>query len=178
MIKNQDGTVFRLNGPNPMMKTQSLRIKEPIIYNFFYEEFVSNENYQNLNDIQPEEIKVERKETHVDPSVIVKYIKTHPDTPHTLFHCLPATIEESVDYLYNEVRKSITYNEKFTFEGFIMESGDVSLSVWTKVPIEKIGKESIIFSNKRWWKVKDIESKAKGMIINCDPSEFTPSFEE
>lgn len=154
-VKNSDGTNFKLSAPNPIMKDQSLWSGKIILHNF-------NIDYQNtVKEEVVEEKIVEKKEN------IVKYV----------FFCLPAREKIIDDSLYGEARVSIVYLEKFTFECLIVSRGDFELNLWTKgvdTPVK-----SILFDIKerRWWLVSSVGDKAGGILVNCVPSAFTPSFD-
>lgn len=129
-------------------KDYSLRVEEeqPLVQNFFPEETVTIVSPQ----IIPEEVPIPKKD---------------------LLYCLPATIKERIDPLYQEKRSYLVYGKQFTFSGEVKEIDILSLSISTESPI---GRGSIIYlpEEKRWWKV----TENKDGIVNCMPSDVTPSF--
>jgi hypothetical protein len=162
-IKNQDGSTFRLKGPNPIVKTQDFW-GEYVLHNFKHKDTVTQEGFISLEEIETEEIEVKIKEEK-----ILKRIDK------TLILCLPATITEHRDTLYDEIKTSVSYGNQFSFESVLAESTDFSISLWTNVDV---GRGSILFipKDRRWWKVDTLEPQSGGNLLKCVPSEIQPSF--
>jgi hypothetical protein len=170
-IKRKDGTIFKLNGPNPIMKNQSFWDDETIVHNLKHEEFVTS-----LEDIETEDIIVEIKDVPLDQVETRK--KSIPREVHReTIHCLPSIIKEFRDPLYDEVRTSISYGSKFTFEVATVTSSDISLTLWTNSHNPPAGSILYIPDKKRWWKVTNTESSNDGFMIYCLPSDLQPSFD-
>ncbi len=174
-IKNKDGSIFRLNKPNPAMNQQDLWDdgSQYILHNFTQEEFIlhnfdkQEKEYQPIDEIEVEEIKVQIKET-----VIPK--KDSPKNIITLY-CMPAITNNANDPLYNEKKVSIVYGPQYTFEAIITISSDLVWQIWS---VKDSPKNSIIFhpETKRWWKVENSFKEDNGYYMGCKPSTIQPSF--
>lgn len=162
-IKKPDGSIFRLNGPNPITKQQDFW-NECKLHNFKYSDFVTKEGYTDIQEIAVEEIEIPQKEEQILKSI-----------DKVMLHCLPADINEHYDALYGETRTSISYGQQFTFESVIVERADLTFKIWTNA---KITRGSILFAPKDrdWWKVDNVESQSNGIVVRCIPSETQPSF--
>lgn len=151
-IINNDGTPYKLRGPNPVVKSQNDWTERVILHNFQYEDEIS------VSQSKPEK-------------------KASDGIPKQMFHCLPALIKEYVDEMYGDKKTTLTYLSPFTFEGIVVNFTDISFSIWTNNA--KIDNFSVIFAPemRRWWKVNESEDKADGKIYHCVISDFQPSFE-
>ena len=192
-IKNKDGTVFRLRGPNPLMKKQKNWEEE--------EEFVlhncewDNETRQDEGDVvtdqsdfnvksdvsleEPIELEPPEPEPEPEPEPPKPYEpqKTFQLENKIKIHCLPLVTIEHHDELYNEVRKSQQYGAKFLFEGIIINQNDFSLIFWSDIKTIEAG--SIVYpqtKEKRWWKVTKKEPKGWGYVFTTMPSDIQPDF--
>lgn len=197
-LKNKDGSVYRLDGPNPTMKTQETW-NEFEIHNMKWDE----EKSKDLNQILPiqsdldvkdsflsaldeakvenvqisEEFKIERKSV-IEPDLNKEKIKEKSDIEKTYIYCLPAFLKTRRDDLYDESYVTIQYGDPTSFEGVILLQEDLYIKIWTD--IDKIDKGSILYPKtgyKRWWRVQDREEKKGGWIIIATPSDFQPSFD-
>ena len=65
-IRNKDGSIFKLHGPNPAMNKQSFWDEDSQVHNFNPPEFVSNQEIP-LQDIPAEEVHVSVKE--IEPAI-------------------------------------------------------------------------------------------------------------
>lgn len=90
--------------------------------------------------------------------------------------CLPGEYRSHVDNLYGETRRNLVWGDKFIFEGIILESTEMMFVIWTQV---KINPPSIIYirSQRRWWRVTEVNSYDNGFAMSCLPSETRPSFD-
>lgn len=199
VIKNKDGSEYKLKRPNPLMKSQLLwdyfelhnmnfeeikdLIKKPQILNNKKEEskkiIIEEEKEAKTETEEIEEI-FKNEEPKED---IKKPIENNKDASSsvrkTLIYCLPAKTSIYEDFLYGEVKKTISYDKKFKFEGVILNTTDISMELWTNAV--EIEKESILYPQnfeKRWWKVNSISPKFDGKILHCVLSKITPSFED
>jgi hypothetical protein len=179
VIKNKDGSVYRLSSPNPLVKNQEKWEKNNIIlHNLNWEQKIIELN-------EPEEIIIEEKKEEIKKEEI-KPKENKPELKNVvLMHCLPAIIKITKDDLYNETRSKINYGEKFTFEGVVIERGDFSIQFWTNIDLAK---NSIIYPTKyrdgtpfgdfRWWSVNEIKDKSDGKLITAVISGYQPHFKE
>lgn len=155
MIKNRDGTPYRLSRPNHIMMKQDLWDGENVIlHNLNYEEFpLKTEKKEEVKEMISEEMK-EVKEKSLTA------------------YCLPIELEETVDPVYNEKKITMKYGNKFSFELAMVSRGDIKCEFWTNSV--KIREKSIIYMpwEKRWWKVESVSDD----VYSCYPSDQTPSF--
>ena len=188
VIKNKDGSEYKLSKPNPHMKNQLLwdsfelhnmnfeTIKELIKKNKVEIKEIVVEEVEEEEEV--EEVKIKAIEEEVKEEV-KEEIKEETSVKKTLIYCLPARIKIHEDILYGEVKKIITYDKKFKFEAVILNITDIGMDIWTNAVV--IEKESILYPqnfDKRWWKVNNISSKFDGKILSCVLSSITPSFED
>ncbi len=187
VIKNKDGSEYKLSKPNPHMKNQ-------LLWDSFE---LHNMNFENIKGLikknkveikkieieEAEEIEVEEKVKAEVKEVKVEEVKVEEkeeiSVKKTLIYCLPARIKVHEDILYGEIKKIITYDKKFKFEAVILNITDIGMDIWTNAVV--IEKESILYPqnfDKRWWKVNSISSKFDGKILSCVLSSMTPSFED
>ena len=201
VIKNSDGTNFKLNGPNPVMKNQKTW-NGFILHNMDWNPYVFDGEKQDNNNYVKQEYKDSfldelekssselKKNTElkdlphkdVDESKIIKEdINKKPklNISTNLCYCLPAKEESKTDVLYDEVYKSISYEKPFILEIVITEETDVNFECWTTIKNVDIG--SILYPKnkmKRWWKVAKKEFKTGGYLLKCNISEYQPSFDD
>lgn len=203
VIKNKDGSEYKLRGPNPIMKNQNLWDNFQI-HNMNFDEvidyFKKNHNKATILNLNQNEIVIEDKAKNIEElnfnqnneiiennqkiETVTQPEKELPDKENNVevdkitIHCLPANITIKHDNLYGDVKKSIKYGDKFTFDAVLLEIEDFQLAFWTNL---KLTNESIIYpknSDKRWWKTTTSESKFNGFIYYCKPSNVTPNFED
>jgi hypothetical protein len=184
-IKNKDGTVFKISGPNPLMQEQTLW-NGFTKHNFEWSEEIDKENKTKVFEINQnkEDVVFEEKKIVVEePKIIeekkeeVKEQKKISDHKTIKCFCLPAKIIEKKDELYEEAYQRIEYLDKFIFDTVIVEKEDFYMKFWT---MEKITNNSIVYpknKDKRWWKVSDQKEAAMGFIYTAIISDYTPSFE-
>jgi hypothetical protein len=187
-IKNKDGTVFKISGPNPLMEEQTLW-KGFTKHNFEWTEEIDKQNKsksfeikQNKEDVVFEEKKIVIEEPKIiekeeEEEEEVKQQKKISDHKTIQCFCLPAKIIEKKDSLYGEAYQRTEYLDKFIFETVVIEKEDIYIKFWT---MEKITKNSIVYpknKDKRWWKVSEHTEAPMGFIYTALISDYTPSFE-
>ena len=185
-LKNKDGTVYRIDGPNPFMKKQelwsdcikhNLEWKDEIVFDFLKQKL--NMPVQESAESFLEEIEQKSQEKQeitpvVENSTIPKKEKREFDSIESF--CLPVDIIENKDDLYGEVKQKVIYGEVFTIEIVVLEQADLTFRFWTT---HKINKGSILYpknKDKRWWKISEVSDAPKGFMYLGLPSPFTPSF--
>lgn len=194
-IKNKDGTVYKLKGPNPLMKSQKAWKKDEKfqVHNFDWTPEVVKDDGEKAKphktDFQVkasavvlEPVKIQPPELELEEEIeIVSEIKPQASSQKfnnsIQIHCLPASIKIHRDELYDEIRHRTTYGNKFKFEAIVVESEDMLFRFWTNV--DNIGAGSIVFPqthDKRWWKISSKQEKAGGFIYECFPSDEMPDF--
>lgn len=191
-IKNKDGTQFKLQGPNPLMKTQDLDGENIIVHNLNHEEITGEDTSRQHRDI-PNPFDVIDIQQSVEEFMGDHVIET-PPTPvpppppkiepkpkavasnKLLAWCLPALIKEEVNPLYGEIKRSLGgYGDKFSFETVLLNRSIVSVDFWSPVSIEK---NSIIYlwDQREWWRVSNYKQHENGWVLTCYPSDHHPSF--
>jgi hypothetical protein len=159
MIKNKDGTTFKLKGPNPLMKEQDQWGKF-VIHNFRWKPEIKSNPIPETN-FAPNESK------KPDPTLTAnKFVS----------HCLPVIIETHIDELYGDVKSTSKYGNKMMFEFLLVNQNDLSITFWTNIKLE-IG--SIIYpinKDKRWWKINRQEEKNEGYLYSGIGSDICPDF--
>lgn len=177
-IKNKDGTIFQLQKPNPMMKNQELW-DDYVIHNFNEEPAAIEQpkkKYQNIEEIEPQEIKVPIKETPIEKPQKKPKEEPKEEPTKTLLYCMPSVAIVKHDKLYGEDRVTQGYGPQFTLESIIIEMDDLTCRLW--VSTNKTTENSILYMPKaiRWWKVEKITDDNNGYIIVCTPSKLQPGF--
>jgi hypothetical protein len=126
----------------------------------------SVEEFIKPTEITPEpiktpEVKKETKPVKIDNKLIA--------------WCMPASIREEVNPLYGEIKRSIVYGDKFSFEIIVINRNIVSAEFWTNIVIEK---NSIIYlwDQREWWRVTKTTPHNEGNMLTCYPSDHHPSF--
>jgi hypothetical protein len=95
------------------------------------------------------------------------------DPDAMVIHCHPATIRERKDPLYGDVRKTIQFGKKFTFEGIMLDCNGLAISLYTEDKNITLG--SVIYPSKykngdklehyRWWKITNVAHSNNGFLI-------------
>lgn len=90
--------------------------------------------------------------------------------------CLPGEYRQHIDNLYGETRRNLVWGDKFIFEGVILQGTEMMFVIWTQI---KINPPSIIYirSQRRWWRVTEVNPHDNGFAMSCLPSETRPSFD-
>lgn len=197
-LKNKDGSVYKLQKPNPVMKEQSLWANEKFILhnmkwvgevaedkteiNPIQSDLVIQDNFvDELAESKPEEKKEEpvfERKVVTAPDVRKIEEEKHPEIQKIFVHCLPAIIRTKTDDLYGETYQTIQYEKPTSFEAVVLTETDLNYEIWTDT--DSIGLGSVLFpktGNKRWWRVKSKNQKANGWVLICILSDFQPSFE-
>jgi hypothetical protein len=204
-LYNKDGTVYKLDGPNPAMKDQEIW-SEYTVHNMNWKSEVHKDQrpkvqlpqkkeiktqsesfVDDLESTKSEELKTQEVEPVASPPQQVdqpvtttssKYESISDDViTKTFIHCLPAIIVEKKDSLYGDVSSRIQYKNKTSFEAVIINQNDMSIEMWAEVVFEK---GSILYpknGDKRWWKIQNHYPKLGGHVMQAVPSQDQPYFE-
>lgn len=158
VIKKKDGSIYKLQGPSPIMKNQD-----------FWDDG-SQFKLHNFNDMPLQDIPVEEIIVHPKPAP-----KKKEET--LLIYCMPSKNIEIQDDLYGEKRIKSGYGPQFTFQAKINAISDLLLELWSNVDA-LVEKDSILYipSQRRWWKVENKNFTDNGFILYCTPSLVQPSF--
>jgi|LakMenE01Jun11ns_1017448.scaffolds.fasta_scaffold9944262_4 hypothetical protein len=194
VLRNKDGSTYRLQSPNALMKNQSIwtdytlhnmkwnsiehknnQVVNKMESNLVLKDTFVQELEMTKNEILNNSINdVEKKEAII---VKDKNVKGQNDIKKTFMFCLPAIILKKTDSLYNEEYNSIEYGNPFSFESIVIQEEDLYYKFWATLKIES---ESVIYpksNTKRWWRVNSKEEKGNGFIYTCVPSNYQPHFE-
>lgn len=184
-IRRQDGSIYRLTGPNLLTKSQEKWDNRDLIFhNFCWDYIKSSPIPKPIIAPPPKKVEIPIVEPKVE--VIIEEIPPPSTTVKNkvLFHCLPATLKSFTDDLYGDTYERAVYGDKFTFEGVILSRGSLSISFWTNITI---GNLSIIYPIKyidnterlgeyQWWKITESVEKENGFIYTTIISDLHPSF--
>lgn len=224
-LKNKDGTVYKLNRPNPISQKQDFWEMDEskfVLHNCQWTpEMVAND--ENISPLKSnfhvseqtaivegpmrtaeEEVAVFEKPKQMDIPTppIAKKQDTLPESQpkpkqpsipdsvlinSVIFWCLPRSTETQTDDLYGDTYGVERYGKKFTFEGIMLEKGDMGIRFWTNV--KQVTKGSIVYPSRytyrneeykdyRWWKVQGLTPKSGGLSIFAIVSEVTPDFSD
>lgn len=170
VLKNKDGSVYILNEPNPLVKTQrSWDLNKLIFYNFNWEDVIysktiekpiekkekkpivqqpSEKSNQQINeksnekiDEKPNEQNEEQQEFNEEEIAYKMPLIKHK----VLSYCLPAITKNFKDNFYGESWSKIKYGKKFIFPFVIIENQDLFIQFWTSDPNQQVTEQSIIY---------------------------------
>jgi hypothetical protein len=201
-LRNKDGTIYKLAGPNPAMKNQNLWSEgEFKVHNMQWE----GEKAEDTNQVTPMSSDFDVRDTFLSAldkaKVDIKVVEPKPDSPierkplvqpdlqreaentsngieKVFIHCLPAYLRERRDALYGDSYKTIQYGKPTSFEGVILQQSDLAIEIWTDTDRITIG--SVLYPKtnfKRWWRVQDKTQKGGGWVLTAMPSDHQPSFD-
>lgn len=168
-IKNKDGSVFKLVGPNPMAKNQHIWNEtedDCIVENMKWASLILPDEREasrfNTDLKVPEDASIDtEEELIVEPKEEIKEITPEvpipvvtPEIKETAqpktklknivdIWCLPAVLREHVDELYGSKQFTIEYLERLMFEGIIVENTGLSMLFWTNIDTPQRG--SVVF---------------------------------
>jgi hypothetical protein len=203
MLKNKDGTPFRLNAPNKLAKNQKIWDKKKIILHNFEWKTATQSDESLLTKVKlelaglPKPTKQPDSEPKLDlvPPVVIppQNQPTKPPPTKTLknlvhFHCLPAKVVVFHDKVYNEDIRRLRYGEKFIFPGIVVNTNDIIFQFWSNDPNKQITEQSIVYPFRyengvpydeyRWWRVTEIQDKNNGYLFSAIPSDTQPDFSD
>lgn len=204
-IKNKDGSIYTLRGPNPIFEKQDTWNKDKItLLNMRWDGIVIEDFNKNkkpgkpldgfnlstdldleIADIPTEEpapnlIKIPVKEVIVEakpePKKVDNKTATLLDQNKTMFHCLPIKKVEHKDELYDHKSYRMQFGQKHTFAGIIIEETDLQIMFWTD---HELTEQSIVYPyNKsiRCWRIDNYETKSGGYVYLGYPSDISPDW--
>jgi hypothetical protein len=189
-IKNPDGSVYKLKGPNPLMKTQKLW-ENCVLFNMNLNnvEVVPDRKKKSVKSkpvqqdkipepvLEVQQVEVKNIEIELPEIELPKIELSDTLSEHKVeLICLPVKIERIVDELYNTVTNQLSYGSSFVFEAFVTLEEDLFIEFWSTKLIEK---HSIVYPRnvkKRWWDVSEIEVKSGGYLHKAYISDYNPDF--
>jgi hypothetical protein len=158
VIRIKDGTIYKLQAPNPIMMSQELW-EDYTLHNF------------NAKPVREVKEVVKPIVAPVKPKVVEEEKKINK----IFVNCLPGERVMVEDNIYNETKVIVNYGKPFGCEVVLVNNSDLIFQVWTHLDVIKEG--SILFRDKRWWKVQERAEKGKGFLLSCTPSDEKPVFE-
>jgi len=176
VIKNKDGTDYKLSGPNPLMKEQNIENVPFLVHNFGQDEITEKDKNIDMPAVLkpkiPEKPKIEPKieqkvENQPVPKVSINY---------TQFACSPVITRQRKDDLYGDIYSTIEYLEPIIFNGIVLDQSDFEFKFWSE---QELNVGSILYpktQEKRWWKIKSQQVEQKGWTYLCDVSSQQPGF--
>lgn len=154
-IKKKDGTIFKLDSPNPVMKHQNFN-ENFILHNFNEpdEEIIIN---QKWSDPLEELWEISEKKDQIEKSKL---------------YCLPMINEKIIDSVYGEERIKSRYGQQFVLFADVLNNDGLSITFYCS---QQLNVNSILFepSNRSWWKVSE---EIGEFTYKCFPSSVQPSF--
>lgn len=205
-IKDRDGNVYKLRGPNPLMKEQSEWNSDNVkLINFGWEEDVKEDENNPIeqfkkdydvvdiaeelglkeNVAEPVIEEPEKVEQEPEPEIesleenkidFDKKTMEFLQKNKVMVHCAPAIKTQIKDELYGDSYERITYGNKVKFAAVISKQTDFDIELWTT---SEVSKESVIYpqdESKRWWKVTEVEPKSGGYLVSAITSDVNPDF--
>lgn len=193
VIRNKDGSIFKLRHPNPLMLDQDFWDKEEEVETF---------NFNKIKGLKEEIVFPQKQEEKVvyteDPEIVeepaptslpektepvkeeAKYKSPYRKMKRKYLNCLPVEIKKYKDELYDEDREEFRYRKPFKFQAVVLTNNDIFFIFWTT--IEQVTERSIVFDGdyRRWWQVNTIKDteEGDGFIAECSPSTLQPDFSE
>lgn len=165
-IRNKDGSLFKLQGINPLMKDQDHWKDEWTVHYVEAEEVFVQDSQRIIPEGTPDDAPV--------PAIIGVGIIHQTE----ILYCLPLFIRTEEDPLYGQKRRVNEWGEKFSFEAITVDCNGLTAIFFARMPKDKVPAGSIIyvFKERNWWKVNGVENYEDGIHIYCMPSEMKPSF--
>lgn len=191
VLKNKDGSPFKLRSPNPLTKEQVLN-DDWVLHNFDWKiittevKTIAPPTPPSLGVIENKPVEIKPKTPEPEPpkpveeesekhAIIVDRAQEKQRNLKNIviFHCLPADPQGN-------------YLNKFDFEGIFVVQEDLEVAFWTNVSINP---GSIIFPYRyaeggkkfmdyRWWKINKCLPKGKGFLIRAEVSDICPDFSD
>lgn len=179
-IKNKDGSIYKLSGPNPLMKEQNIENVPFLVHNFGQEEITEKDKNVELPVVlKPKE---QIKEPKIEPKLEQKPqpepepVKPKITINYTQFACSPVILRKRNDDLYGETYSTIEYLQPIIFNGVVLDQSDFEFKFWAE---QELTVGSILYpktQEKRWWKIKAVQAEQKGWTYLCDISSSQPGF--
>ena len=182
-IKNLDGTVFRLRGPNPLMIDQDRwNMDEIVLHNMTWEPVLFPGGKQSSITPKPEPPPAIPTESPMTQPTAVP-IDSKPPEPEeqkgmVKCHCLPLHQRKIKDDFYQADYTMDQFGYPFEFTVGMVSDTDVQAAFWTAR--EDISEGSVLFpkdNKRRWWRVERVAHHGVGCMLYCTPSDYQPSFD-
>lgn len=168
VLKNKDGTAYRLSSPNPLGASQDhdfLKDGDIILHNFSWkgtdggeldmvtpvatdmkigDNVLVIESPKPVQEKEPQEEEPQKPEpVNTIPVEVPKSTKPDAFKLTVSMFCLPAKLKQVRDDFYGDEYYRRTFGKKFSFESVMVEASDLSIRFWTTIPF--LTKGSIVF---------------------------------
>lgn len=201
-IKNKDGSVYKLRGPNPLMQTQQEWDRSKL--NLFN---IGAQKREIVIEAKPEDHITTIKKTPVKPKArviearkFIEEIKSEPVAPviqqqippkpreddqatrllkerGVTFYCAPAISRTVKDDFYGNSYGVLEYGDKYEFRAVPIDESDLELQFWC---LDAVTTGSVIYRKdrrgERWWRIRQAAPESGGWLVNCIPSDSSPDF--
>lgn len=197
-IKDKEGNVYTLRGPNVLMRDQSEWDKKKItLINMNWEIEEVEDKKNPVKEFKSKVIDI-KEELNLTKSVPIKQFIEEINEPepedivvesnhstHLLkergaeFFCAPVVDKRTfVDNLYGSSYQNFVYGDKYLFDAIIIDQSDLELQFWC---VREIAEGSIIYrklkqGGERWWRVNTVEQKTGGYLAKAVTSDTNPDF--
>jgi hypothetical protein len=160
-IYNKDGSVFKLQGVNPLMKEQDHWDEKWEVHNPQTEDVI---------------VLPDPKRNPASNAPIMVGVGTLPQTD--ILYCLPLIQITEEDPLYGQQSIKTDWGEKFSFEAIQISATGLTASFYATLSADRVPQGSIIYvyKERQWWKVNGVEAAEGGVNIHCMPTDLKPSF--
>ena len=205
VIKNKDGSIFKLKGPNPVASKQNhWEDGDFEMHNMEWEEVELpdasevkkfNSDFE-VKDVFSEPIEMpQKKEQKEFPKIVEKLKVDRKEKAKNIVDIwvLPAQIEHHPEAETGK-QYTIKYFDKKLIEAIVIHNDNFRMIFWTNVNFCKCGTIAYLWRNSEgsvlressWWKVDKVLDetqderlkKSGGFIHLCVPSEYTPDFSD
>ncbi len=176
-IKDRDGNIYKLKGPNPLMKTQDVWDKKHIkLINFDTKNETIEEDPKNpVKEFEEQIPDISKIMAEPEPPTSEDFTKLF-ERRKVSFLAVQAVEKTYRDELYGSSYSKTEFSEKLNFYGIVTEDSDFTLTFWS---MQEVGVGSIVYpknDNKRWWLVQQVAEKSGGHLHSCVLSDLNPSF--
>lgn len=202
-IKDKDGSVYKLRGPNPLLKTQDTWDERHVkLVNFGWDsvtvadehnpvkKFEKDYNIPDLGKLleahEEEGDDEDEDEDEVPDHDIEEVPEGEPAIDHTTAEFLEKnkTIFQGVltketqitDDLYGETYTKRVYSGKIQFPAIVIQQTDLGMEFWTT---QDVTEHSVVYpqdGTKRWWRVTGSYQKSGGYVVTAVTSDVNPDF--
>jgi hypothetical protein len=165
------------------IKTLSMPEEKPIgkpIEELEVPAFIGKDPFPNLG-MKPKEI-VKPIEELPEPDVKKDNHVEVPDSSVLIVWVLPVKYIEKLDKVYNEIRKTKRFGQKYEIESIVLSMNDIEIQLLTDTKVEK---NAIIYASRfkngdlgymRWYEVIKVTEQGENFIVEGIITDFHPDF--
>ena len=188
VLRNKDGSIYKVNGPNPLVKDQNW--DEFVLHNWKWDfsEAEKLTKSEKLKYIPPpvEPVPEEPEEEKVDIPEEEKVDIPEPVEPKQEVIPIMSSLKGEARLLKNIVLVHCLPPKglKFTFEAVIVQRESFHIVFWAPIKLEmgSVIYPSVYVDGNRslgdyqWWKVNRMEPKKDGFLMSAIISDLQPDF--